>query len=141
DFNNALAPMLGYSELLLARPELWDDRATTTQFLELIHTGSMDAARVVQRLRDFYRQREAHEHFRPVELNALVEQVIGLTQPRWKDQAQSSGRQIDVRTACQPVPSVAGDPAELREVLTNLILNAIDALPEGGTITLHTHAE
>jgi PAS domain S-box-containing protein len=141
DFNNALAPMLGYSELLLARPQLWEDTATTTEYLTLINTGAQDAASVVRRLREFYREREAHEAHQPVHLDKLVEQAVHLTQPRWKDQAQASGRQIRVLTDLLPVSAIDGDAGELREVLTNLIFNAVDALSDGGTITVHTAVE
>jgi PAS domain S-box-containing protein len=138
DFNNALAPILGYSELLLARPQLREDQATTTDYLKLINTGARDAAGVVRRLREFYRQREAHEAHEPVYLHELVEEAVHLTQPRWRDQAQASGRQIQVLTHRPPVPAIDGDAAELREVLTNLIFNAVDALPVGGTIRVDT---
>jgi PAS domain S-box-containing protein len=141
DFNNALAPMLGYSELLLDRPALLDDRETLTEYLQLINTGAHDAARVVSRLREFYRARDPHEHFEPVQLNALVEQAVDLTRPRWSDQAQATGAQIRVETRLHGDPTIAGDAAELREALTNLIFNAADALSEGGTITLTTREQ
>jgi signal transduction histidine kinase len=138
DFNNALSPILGFSELLLTVPENLDDREKATRYLRTIHTAAQDAANVVSRLREFYRHREKGEFFQPVHLNRLVEQTISLTQPRWKDQAQAEGRTVDIRTDLKPVPFVAGNEAELREVLTNLIFNAVDAMPEGGTITIRT---
>ncbi len=141
DFNNALSPILGFSELLLTIPEVLDDREKATRYLEMIHTAAQDAASVVSRLREFYRHREKGEFFQPVHLNRLVEQSISLTQPRWKDQAQAEGKTIDIRADLKPVPFVAGNEAELREVLTNLIFNAVDAMPEGGRITITTRQE
>jgi CheY-like chemotaxis protein len=70
-----------------------------------------------------------------------VEQSISLTQPKWKDQAQAEGKTIDIRAEFKQVPFIAGNEAELREVLTNLIFNAVDAMPEGGAITLRTRPD
>lgn len=147
DLNNALAPVVGFSELLLTELETSGgmggpaSRALMKSYLELILTGACDAAAIVGRLREFYRHREAGEHFGLVELEDVVRQAVLLTQPKWKDQAQVEGRTIVVRTELQPVPPVTGNAAELREVLTNLIFNAVDALPHGGTITIATAAE
>jgi PAS domain S-box-containing protein len=141
DFNNALSPVLGFTEILLDHPGHLDDRPKVLHYLHMIHTAAKDAASIVRRLREFYRPREGNEVFLPVSLNHLAEQVIMLTQPRWKDQAQATGATIRIATAFEMVPLVAGNEAELREVLTNLILNSVDALPEGGTITLRTRAD
>ncbi|HEV2121421.1 MAG TPA: ATP-binding protein [Chloroflexota bacterium] len=137
DLNNALVPIVGFCELLLANPDWLDDRAVVRRYLDLIYTGGQDAAGVVRRLREFYRPRE-EEAFTPVDLPELVEQVIALTQPKWKGQAQALGRTIQVRRDLQSVSPIAGDDAALREALTNLIFNAVDAMPHGGTLTLRT---
>ena len=141
DFNNALSPILGFSELLLMIPESLDDKEKVTRYLKTIHTAAQDAANVVSRLREFYRHREKGEFFQPVFLNQVVEQTISLTQPRWKDQAQANGVTVDVQADLQEVPLIAGNEAELREVLTNLIFNAVDAMPRDGTVTLRTRLD
>ena len=94
DFNNALAPILGFSELLLIRPELLENRDKTKSYLQMINTAAKDSATVVGRLREFYRYREHAEVSLPVVLNDLVQQVILLTQPKWKDRA---GWRINVK--------------------------------------------
>ena len=71
----------------------------------------------------------------------LIGQAISLTQPRWQTQAIAAGCEIVVAADLGEIPMVAGDPAELREVFTNMIFNAVDAMPEGGGITLCTRAE
>jgi signal transduction histidine kinase len=138
DFNNALAPILGFSELMLLRPETLQDSAKTKNYLEMIHTAAEDSSKIVSRLREFYRYREDTEIFAPVSLNDLIQQVIALTQPRWKDQAQAAGTQIKIRTDLQNIPTVAGNESELREMLFNVVFNAIDAIQEQGTISFHT---
>jgi signal transduction histidine kinase/ActR/RegA family two-component response regulator len=141
DFNNALSPILGYSELLLDRPQQLEDHQKVTRYLQMINTGAKDAASVVRRLREFYRNREEDEVFLAVNLNDLIEQVIMLTQPKWKDQALANGITINLNTDLQNVPRVSGNDAELREVLTNLVFNGVDAMPEGGTLTVRTRPE
>ncbi|MFQ5859625.1 MAG: PAS domain S-box protein, partial [Anaerolineae bacterium] len=138
DFNNTLSPILGFSDLLLEHFKDLGDEEVVTRYLKMINTAAQDAASVVRRLREFYRSREDDEVFRPVNLNDLVEQVISLTQPRWKDQALASGITILIETDLQHVPLVAANEAEIREVLTNLVFNAVDAMPDGGTITVRT---
>ncbi|MGH7420330.1 MAG: hybrid sensor histidine kinase/response regulator [Candidatus Rokuibacteriota bacterium] len=138
DFNNALVPISGYAEMLLEHPEILQDAAKSTKYLKLIMTGVEDAASVVSRLREFYRKREEGETYRPLSLNQMVEQAVALTRPRWRDEALGSGRTIQVEANMRPVPRVLGSESEIRELLTNLIFNAVDAMPEGGLIRMRT---
>jgi signal transduction histidine kinase len=96
----------------------------------MIHTAAEDSAKIVARLREFYRYREENDLFTPVSLNDLIQQVISLTQPRWKDQAQAKGVNLTIKTELQNIPTFAGNEAELREMLFNIVFNAIDAIPE-----------
>ena len=141
DFNNALVPILGFCELLQIRPDILADRVKAQSYLETIQTAAKDAASVVSRLREFYRADKGHKPFAPVNLKRLLEQTITLTRPRWKEQAQAAGVHIDVSLGLEPVPPVAGEESALREVLTNLIFNAVDAMPSGGTLTLRTRRD
>jgi len=141
DFNNALAPILGFSELLLMKPETLQDTKKVHNYVEMIHNSAKESARVVARLREFYRYRDDTEVFTPVVINDLVLQVISLTQPRWKDQALAAGINIDFRTEMGNVPTVPGNESELRELLAALVFNAIDAIPKRGTITIRTEVQ
>jgi signal transduction histidine kinase len=138
DFNNALAPILGFSELLLRRPESLRNEERARGYVEMIHTAAEDSAKIVARLREFYRYREENDVFTPVSLNDLIQQVISLTQPRWKDQAQANGVHVTMKTELQNIPTIAGNEAELREMLFNVVFNAIDAIEKAGTITFRT---
>ncbi|MEE9247183.1 MAG: response regulator, partial [Dehalococcoidia bacterium] len=138
DFNNALSPILGFSNLLLTRPEALEDRQTVTRYLHMINMAAQDGAAVVRRMREFYRNRDESETFALVNIDELVEEAILLTQPSWKEEAQAKGVGISVQTDLQGVPPLSGSQSQLREVLTNLILNAVGAMPEGGTITIRT---
>ena len=141
DFNNALVPILGFAELLKINPAILADREKASSYIDMIHTSAKDAASVVGRLRQFYRKQEEGEVFEPVNLEKLVKQTVTLTRPRWKDQAQAGGATIRMQLELDAVPPVSGEEAALREGLTNMIFNAVDAMPSGGTITLRTRRD
>lgn len=138
DFNNALMAVIGYSDLLLGSPEMLEEKETVTEFLEIMNTSGRDAAHVVARLRDFYRARDISDVFTNVEVNDLLEKAVPMTQPKWKDQALAQGRTINLELDLTKLPTISANEAELRELLTNLIFNAVDAMPSGGTITLRS---
>lgn len=131
DLNNALSPILGFSELLLTKPGIEATKAE--RYLNMIHTAAEGAQGTVLQLREFYRPREDRD-LRPVDLSQVIAKVISLTQPRWKDEALVRGKTITIHTDVAAVPPVAANDAELRDALTNLVLNACDAMPEGGDI-------
>jgi signal transduction histidine kinase len=141
DFNNALVGILGISELLLYHPENLEDKQKTKRYVEMINTSAKDAAEIVNRLREFYRHREGRDVFQMVDLNQLVEDAVSLTQPMWKTQAEAKNISITLQKDLQNIPPVAGDASELREVLTNLIFNAVDAMPRDGTVVIRTRGD
>jgi len=140
DFNNTLSPILGFAELLLQRPDV--PPATTQRYAELINTAALDAASVIRRLRDLYRDRGESSPDAAVDLRRCLEEAAALTQPRWKSEALGRGVSIRVViTGAMDVPLILGDAAGIREMLTNLIFNAVDAMPQGGTITMHVRQD
>ncbi len=139
DFNNALTMVLGYSELLL--PYMQESApAKERAFLHHVISAAQDATHVVARLREFYRPVSGNEIRVALNLNEIVEQAVALTSPKWSARCLADGVQIEMLTELGEAPAVSGNAAELREVLTNLIFNAVDAMPEGGAITLSTRA-
>jgi len=137
DVNNALSPVVGFSDLILKGD--YGLNSAGKKYLKYISTAGEDIAHIVARLREFYRTREDDESLQPLNLNTLAEQVVDMTRPRWRDIPQSNGLTIEVRTELAPdMPKLAGIESEIREALTNLVLNAVDAMPNGGKITLCT---
>jgi signal transduction histidine kinase len=141
DFNNTLTPILGFSELLLENDALLDNKKETRRCLEMLRTSAKDAANVVSRLREFYRPADTDEEFPIVDLAKIVQQAVSLTEPKWRSQTQARGLTVEVIAVAKASPFVAGQESALREVLTNLIFNAVDAMPEGGRISLETSVE
>jgi signal transduction histidine kinase len=138
DLNNTLAPIVGFSELLLVKPEVANDSARLRNYLEIIGGAAKDAAKIVGRLRDFYRHRDDTVTMMPVVVNDVIQQAVAFTQPRWKDQAQAAGVNIEVRLELGMVPTIAGNEQELGEALANLIFNAADAIVKRGVITIRS---
>lgn len=139
DINNALSPIIGFAELIeKAEPGL---TAATKKHLQYIKTAGEDIAHIVAGLREFYRPRDDRESLQTLNLNHVAEQVVDMTRARWRDMPQSRGIMIELQTDFDPqLPRVVGIESEMREAFTNLILNAVDALPHGGAITVRTRA-
>lgn len=137
DFNNALTLILGYSDLLLTGYEDSPD-CSESRYVRSITTAAQDAAQIVRRLREFHRTDDGSETRVCLNLNQIVEQAVTMTRPKWNEQARERDVEVDVKTQLAELRPILGDPAELREMLTNLIFNAVDAMPEGGTITIGT---
>jgi len=137
DINNAISPVSLYTESLLEKEPGLSPGARSQ--LETIQRAIDDVAQTVARMREFYRQREPQMTLLPVDMNRLVQQVVDLTRARWSDMAQQRGIAIETRTELAPeLPSVMGADNEIREALTNLIFNAVDAMPNGGPLILRT---
>jgi PAS domain S-box-containing protein len=139
DINNAISPISLYTDSLLEREA--NLSAAGRGQLQIIQRAISDVAATVSRMREFYRQREPQMALAPVLLNDLVKQVVELTRARWHDIPQQRGVTIEVQTQlATPLPVIMGAEGEIREALTNLVFNAVDAMPEGGKLTLRTRA-
>jgi CheY-like chemotaxis protein len=136
DFNNTLSGILARAQLLLADVQDPDVRRS----LRMIEQVALEGAWVVRRFQDFSRTRPARP-FQPLDLNQVVEEIAAAARSRWTQQLAARGITGEVRAELGPVPLVPGDMAELRQVLTAITLNALDAMPEGGNLTFRTGTE
>ena len=140
DFNNALMPIVGLSSFFLSDPNALSDPDQVRADIEAIQRSAKAAADVVRRLREFYRPDDALGTT-SVHLGKLVEQVILLTEPAWKVQAEAEGRNIRLVNAIEDLPPVPANEPRLREALVNLVLNAVDAMPTGGVVRFSAECE
>jgi PAS domain S-box-containing protein len=139
DINNALSPVALYTESLLEREPNLTERGRT--YLETIQRAIEDVSQTVGRLREFYRPRGVLTTAAPVHLHEMTEQAISLTRAKWSDLAQQRGVVIQTKTEFEPgLPPILGVESEIRDALTNLIFNAVDAMPDGGILTIRTRS-
>lgn len=131
DFNNSLASILGRSELMMKHTE--DPKIR--RGLEIIAKSARDGAKTVKRIQDFARQRSEHD-FELVEVDQMLLDVSEITRPRWRDGAEAKNIQIHLELKNNSNVQVNGDVSELRDVLVNVIFNAVHAMPMGGHLTL-----
>jgi PAS domain S-box-containing protein len=136
DINNAIAPVPLYLGMMRRDADL---SPKMMSHLRAIETAIGDVKGTVTRMRAFYRRSEWGEDLSSVNLNEVLTEAIELTRPRWRDVPQQHGITIDLETDFEEsLPPIAGLEGEIRQAVTNLIFNAVDAMPEGGTLTLRT---
>ncbi|HEY6125344.1 MAG TPA: CHASE sensor domain-containing protein, partial [Steroidobacteraceae bacterium] len=139
DINNAISPISLYTDSLLEREPGLSDKARNS--LIVIQRAIDGVAATVARMREFYRQREPEMTLALVDLNAVANQVIELTRAKWFDLPQQRGVSIELHMdLAGKLPGIMGAEGEIRDALTNLIFNAVDAMPEGGILRVRTFA-
>jgi signal transduction histidine kinase/ActR/RegA family two-component response regulator len=139
DINNAISPVALYAELLLSQEPHLSEAGRSR--LSTMRRAIDDVAGTIERMREFYRPREATLAFKRLDIGSAIEQVLELTQPRWRALPEQRGIVIELRRELAvQLPDVMGDEVELRDALTNLVFNAVDAMPDGGTLGLRTSA-
>jgi signal transduction histidine kinase/ActR/RegA family two-component response regulator len=139
DINNAVAPIALYTDSLLEHEPGLSERARG--YLSIIRRAIADVGETVKGMRDFYRPQDREAALTRIDLNPVVTQVIELTRSRWRDLPQQRGIAIAMRTELQqPLAAILGQESEIRDALTNLIFNGVDAMPDGGTLTVRTRS-
>jgi PAS domain S-box-containing protein len=135
DFTNLLQAILGHTQLIAHEPS----PERLHRGLSTIEQAVRDGVETVGRIRRFAR-RDVDRRLERVDLRDVVRQAIEIVRPRWS-QSDLRGAPIRVRQELGVVPAIQARGAELREALINLVLNAVDAMPQGGSITLETRHE
>jgi signal transduction histidine kinase/ActR/RegA family two-component response regulator len=133
DFNNTLAGILGRAQLL----KRTNDPAKIKRGLDIIIRAAEDGAKTVKRIQDFARQRRDHD-FELVDVDQLLHDVSEITRSYWKDRPEANNVHIHLDLQSHSNTLIMGDGSELREVLVNMIFNAVDAMPKGGMLMLST---
>ena len=129
DFNNVLSAILGRAQMV--RVLTHNDEIQKS--LEVIERAALDGAGTVRRIQEFAKAK-SDEDLVPVRLNPLVRDAVELATSR----LNLATAEIEVLLELAEVAPVLGRPSELREVITNLVYNAVDAMPEGGRLTVRT---
>jgi len=134
DFNNLLQAILGYAQLMKANP---DNPELLQRSLSVVESAALDGSETVRRIQQFARLRP-DERFMPVDVNHIMEDAVAITRPRWEEKIAHDSRPMDLRLDLRAKQRIHGRSAALTEVMTNLVLNAMDAMPEGGTLSIAT---
>lgn len=138
NFNNSLAAVIGYTQLAIRRV----NEPTAEKYLRVVEQSAQDAARMVERIQNFAQEIPHRDNLIAVRLTDIVRDAIDITRPRWRDDAEALGVKYQVKLESQTEdPLTNGEPSELREVFVNVILNALDAMPIGGTIAIGVSSE
>jgi signal transduction histidine kinase len=134
DFNNILAVILGRTQLLLRRVKDED----LLKWLKVIEQLANDGAKTVERMQKFTRMQRAglETGLQELDINKMVHDVVEITRPKWKDEAELRGAKIEIETDLGKLFQPIGNASEIKEVVTNLVFNSIEALPEGGKIVI-----
>jgi PAS domain S-box-containing protein len=131
DFNNSLAAILGRAQLLRRQTQ---DEALIRN-VEIIQTAAEDAAATVRRIQTFARKSPAKE-FEMLDVSSLLNDAIEITRTRWQNEARLRGLEYQVMLDAESGQHTFGSASELREVFVNLIVNAVDAMPDGGRLAI-----
>jgi PAS domain S-box-containing protein len=149
EFNNVLAAILGRTQLLrkgLEYPNEDQEKRESihAQGLELIEEAALNGAQKIRQIQKLYRKRSERDddtYVTEVDINKVITDAIEFTKRRWKDEAESTGIKIDIERELLPVPSVYGSVSQLKEAITHIINNAVEAMPHGGDIRVLTQAK
>ncbi|HEY6196808.1 MAG TPA: ATP-binding protein, partial [Candidatus Eisenbacteria bacterium] len=136
DFNNILAAILGRTQLLL---QSVNDPEIRRQ-LGVVEQAALDGAQTVRRVQEFTRVRQ-DERFETLDVNRVLYGVVELTRPAWEAGAKRKGVVVNVLLELKATRTIAGAASELREVFTNMVLNAVDAMPAGGDLSISSSDE
>ncbi|HJT30399.1 MAG TPA: ATP-binding protein [Pyrinomonadaceae bacterium] len=130
--NNTLTGILGRAQLILRNS---NDPGKVEAGLELIIKSAEDGAHIIRRIQDFARQRPSRE-FETIAVAELLKDACEMTRPRWETRSEFAPIRFALHADCKA--HIQGDPVELREVLVNMIYNAVDAMPSGGEVRVST---
>ncbi|MCX7643345.1 MAG: response regulator, partial [Armatimonadetes bacterium] len=135
DINNALVPIQGFAEILMEHGD-----PMVRDAAEVIFKSANDITATVQRMREFYKVRTSEEVLEMVDLNSICKDAWVMTRPRWFNMPRERGIVIETRLElADDLPPLMGIPGEIRQAIVNLVINAVDAMPEGGVLTIRTY--
>lgn len=137
NFNNLLTGVMGYAELMKMRNDVPDPvRANASKIV----AAAQRCSAIVRRIQTFGKPIDISQT-RLIDLNAVIRDTVDLARPRWKAAPEREGRKVEIALKLSDIPQVRSTASAWEEILSNLIFNAVDAMPGGGTISISTRTE
>ena len=133
DVNNVLSTISQAAAVLEHKADI--SPSDRKLYFGLIQNAVRQGAEIVQRIREYIRGGTGERL--PTDVGNVLHEAMELTKPLWGD---ARDRQIEVDYKLAPLPLVQANAADLRRVFANLIINAIDAMPQGGVLTIESFA-
>ncbi|MCK9244309.1 MAG: response regulator [Candidatus Marinimicrobia bacterium] len=133
DFNNVLTVVLGRIQLL--KKQTLDPLILNS--LDMIEKSALDGASKVRKIQEFSRPKEGRLD-EVIDLNKLLQEVLEITRPKWDIAAKVKGILIEPILDLEKNVYIYGDSSDLRNAFTNIIFNSVDAMPEGGILSIKT---
>ena len=137
NFNNLLTGVLGYAELMKMRDDIPEPVRLNAEKIAL---AAQRCSAIVRRIQTFGRPIDMSQT-KLIDLNAVIRDTIDLTRPRWKASSEKEGRKVEMMQKLGDIPKVRSTASAWEEILSNLIFNAVDAMPKGGQVTIATATE
>ncbi|KPU43641.1 sensor protein ZraS [Oxobacter pfennigii] len=136
EFNNVLTPILGFSQMLIKKL----DDPNLKIYAQMIEQSARDGAMIVKRVNEFTRKEAAGEK-EPCDINDLILKSIYMVHPQWKEEELTAGKKVSIYTELKASGYVYCNCCEIRDVITNLLINAFDAIETTGKITVKSWDE
>ncbi len=137
DINNALTPILGYTNLILSLHR--DLPEGVLKYIRGIRSAGEKISQSVACIRDFYRKDGGTATLTQVDLNQLIQPWLETNRSRWLEASVANGKKVELSAGYdQQLPRIVGQKGEIRDALNQLVQNALEAMPEGGTLRIAT---
>jgi signal transduction histidine kinase len=139
DFNNVLMILMSLADLMSREaPPDWESEIGS--YISTMQTVLKEAAQIIARLNYFCRPRHDDDLFMPTDLKKLVEDAVHLAKPKWHNSARAQGRDIKLALNLERLDLFPCNTAEMREAIFHMVLNSVDAMQQGGTLSVDLRA-